>query len=187
MIQGRPSLFRLQAIPSTIHGTVKFKTTNGALIVTTHNTQAKPLTAIAAWATTHITRKRRITTTNTHTVKHKRTNIHTQYKKKGRQPQANNPGGGGDCNIIATPKTSRIVIMNTKKGWTSMSVPTCLRTARAHSMEKKEMKEQTCGVTKLDWKHKQGTTNTRAERISNYPKKEDVDRRRTTTIRVCNW
>ncbi|CAI9294419.1 unnamed protein product [Lactuca saligna] len=72
---------------------------------------------------------------------------------------------GCDSNIITTPETSRIVIMNSKRGWRSLSVPTRLSTLEKQCMEKKEMKEHTCEVISLDWKHNQGTTNTGVKRI----------------------
>lgn len=54
-------------------------------------------------------------------------------------------------------------------------------------MEKKETKKHAHKITELDRKHKQGTASTRAKRIDNCPKKGDVDRRLTTTIRVRKW
>ncbi|CAH1440168.1 unnamed protein product [Lactuca virosa] len=54
-------------------------------------------------------------------------------------------------------------------------------------MEKKETKKCTRELTELDRKYKQATASARAERIYICPKKEDVDMRLTTTIRVRNW
>ncbi|CAH1443359.1 unnamed protein product [Lactuca virosa] len=63
--------------------------------------------------------------------------------------------------------------MNTKRGWTLLSVPTRLRAARAQGMEKKGMKEHTREVTELDKRHKQGAASTRAVRIGNHLKKRE--------------
>lgn len=69
----------------------------------------------------------------------------------------------------------------------SVSIPTHLRAARVHDMEKKGTKEHMREDTELDERHKQGATNTGAERITNHLKTENVDRRLTKTIRVHSW
>ncbi|CAI9298971.1 unnamed protein product [Lactuca saligna] len=76
--------------------------------------------------------------------------------------------------------------MNTKRGWTSLSVPHAFA-HRTQIMEKKETKEHACEVMELDWKQKQGNPCTGTERIGNYPNKDYTDMRPTTSIRVCNW
>ncbi|CAH1452915.1 unnamed protein product [Lactuca virosa] len=84
------------------------------------------------------------------------------------------PGGGGrDSNNTTTPEPSRIVLMNTKGGWTSLSMPARLMAARAHDMEKKETKEHTSKVTELDGRHEQGAVGTGEERIGNHLKKRE--------------
>lgn len=97
--------------------------------------------------------------------------------RKGHQPQTNILGGEGhDSNNVTTPKTSRIVSTNTKRGCISLSIPTCLHGARAQSMEKEETR-----------KHNQGTASAGVARVGNCPKKEDVDRRLATIVKVYNW
>nr|KAJ0213563.1 hypothetical protein LSAT_V11C400217600 [Lactuca sativa] len=186
MILGQPALFRLQAISSTTHGTVKFRTTSGLTIVTALNTWEKPLRAIAAWATVHIPRKQHTTTITTHTVKFKK-NTHTQDRRKGRQPQTNSSGGEGrDINNVTTPEKSRIVSTNTQRSWISLIISTCLRATGEQNMEKEETRKQTREVMGLDRKHNQGIATVRATWVGNCPKKEDEDKRLTTTVRVRN-
>ncbi|CAH1453046.1 unnamed protein product [Lactuca virosa] len=54
-------------------------------------------------------------------------------------------------------------------------------------MEKEETREHMREVIELDRKQNQGTASARATRVGNCPKKEDVDMRLITTVRVHNW
>ncbi|CAH1424375.1 unnamed protein product [Lactuca virosa] len=96
-------------------------------------------------------------------------------------------GGGGDINTVITPETSRIITTNAKRGYVTLSIPTCLRVAKAQSMDKEETREHTREVMELDRKHNHGTARARTARICNCPKNEDVNWRLSITVRVHNW
>lgn len=107
--------------------------------------------------------------------------------EKGRHPYTNNSGGEGhDSNNITMTETLRIVSMNTKQGWIPLSPPTCHHTTKGQNAGKEETTGHTCKVSQLDLKRKWETAKDGAARVGNYPKKEDIDRRPTATVRVCN-
>ncbi|CAH1421968.1 unnamed protein product [Lactuca virosa] len=72
------------------------------------------------------------------TVKNEEKDTHTPDKKNKRKPRAYSPEGEGrGSNNITMPDTSRIVSMNTKKGWVPLSIPTSLREVKTQSTKKK--------------------------------------------------
>ncbi|CAI9272430.1 unnamed protein product [Lactuca saligna] len=77
--------------------------------------------------------------------------------------------------------------MYTKRGWIPLSLPTCHHTMKDQIMEKEETTVHTHEVMQLDQKHNGETTKFEAARVGNYHRKEDIDRRATTTVRVHNW
>ncbi|CAH1452023.1 unnamed protein product [Lactuca virosa] len=107
---------------------------------------------------------------------------------KSRHPQTNSPGGEGrDSNSITTLETSRIVSRNTKRGWIPLSLPKCCHTTKGLRTEKEETTGHKREVSQLDQKRKGETAKVGVARVGNYPRKEDVNRRPTTTVRAHNW
>ncbi|CAH1420806.1 unnamed protein product [Lactuca virosa] len=145
---------------------------------TTLNPRAKQQRAITTWASVHIPRRRRTIVITTQ----------IQYRRKSCDPHANSLGGEWhDSNNITMPETSRIVSMNTKRGWIPLSLPTCNHTTTDQSMEKEQTTGHIHKVSQLEQKRKGETAKAGAAKVGNYPRKEDVDIRPTTVVRVHNW
>lgn len=110
-----------------------------------------------------------------------------QGEKSPPPTQTAQGGEGYDSKNITMLETLRIISINTKQGWIPLSLQTCRHTVKDQSTEKKETIGHKREVSWLDQKSKGETAKARAARVGSYPRKEDVDRRPTTTVRAHNW
>ena len=69
----------------------------------------------------------------------------------------------------------------------SLSKPTRLKETKVQGMEKKGTKERMHQVPELDTRHEQGAVGSGEERTNNHLKKENVNRKLTTTIQIHSW